>query len=191
MNAPQHHSLGGVPSHQRPKQSKSDDAVDPRWVEDFAGLYDRHYESLVNVAQRVVLERSLAEDCAQDALLAYFVKRPEHAPDRTAAYLRSMARNAAISMVRVESRYVGEEEFESTVAPSAEAEALPSLVAEDLGRGLRELSTRQREVVACRLAGLSVGDTAVVLDISAGSVKTHRHRAARSFASSDEWLAAA
>ena len=42
---------------------------------------------------------------------------------------------------------------------------------------MRTLSRRQREALACRFVlELSVAETAELLDISEGSVKTHTHR---------------
>ena len=47
---------------------------------------------------------------------------------------------------------------------------------------MRTLPRRQREVLACRFVlELSVAETAELLDISEGSVKTHTHRGCKRF----------
>jgi RNA polymerase sigma factor (sigma-70 family) len=55
-----------------------------------------------------------------------------------------------------------------------------TLVHEEVGSlvaAMRRLPRRQREVLACRyVLELSVAETAELLDITQGSVKTHTHR---------------
>lgn len=166
-------SLGGAPSNQSPS---TDEPV--AWAISLETLYVEHFGRLVEVARRIVQDRALAEECVQDVFLSYHVKQPVHAPGKAAAYLRSMTRNAAISKVRREARQRRELPGATNAAPAAEETALAELAVDELVGQIVELSQRQRQVVSCSVRGLSVNETADVLAISSGSVKTHRSRAA-------------
>lgn len=158
------------------------DAQPHAWGPALEHLYRAHYGRLVDVAHRIVRDRSLAEECVQEVFIAYHCKRPLHDASRTGAYLRTMTRNAAISMVRVEARQRREVVPISRPSPPAEDEAIARVASEELEASIVQLSRRQQQVIACRRCGLSVDETAEVLDITAGSVKTHRHRAATAIA---------
>lgn len=161
-------SLGGAPSHQAPTP----------WSDELVEQYREHFDRFVWTAERIVCDRALAEECVQDAFLAYQRKRPNHDPDRLTGYLRTMVRNTAISKVRREARQRALVAQREVTTVSAEAVAIGRLAAEELVAQVITLPRRQLQVVDCRLDGLSVGETADVLDISSGSVKTHRFRAA-------------
>ena len=150
------------------------------WSTELVELYSSHFSRFVHQAQRIVCDYALAEECVQDVFLAYQRKQPSHDPDRMVAYLRTMVRNAAISVVRRESRtrdvatsFVS---FDEAVA-SAEDIVVAALTAEEILGRLGQLPGRQLQVIDCRIDGMNVDETADVLQISAGSVKTHRFRA--------------
>jgi RNA polymerase sigma factor (sigma-70 family) len=143
-------------------------------------LFRQHYPGLLRLGVVMLGSREAAEDAVQDA----FVALHRHWPslrDRGAAeaYLRSAVLNRCRSWVRrqaaqraprpvlaVREHVEGPEE--ATVGRE-EAESLVSV--------LRTLARRQREVLACRyVLELSVTETALLLEISEGSVKTHAHR---------------
>lgn len=64
------------------------------------------------------------------------------------------------------------------VAPAAEEEALAGTVGDDVGSALRRLSPELRQVLqAMVLDGLSVRETAVLLGVPEGTVKTRARRA--------------
>jgi RNA polymerase sigma-70 factor (ECF subfamily) len=64
------------------------------------------------------------------------------------------------------------------VAPAAEEEALAATVGGDVGDALRRLAPELRQVLqAMVLDGLSVRETAVLLGLPEGTVKTRARRA--------------
>jgi RNA polymerase sigma-70 factor (ECF subfamily) len=64
------------------------------------------------------------------------------------------------------------------VAPAAEDEALQATVGDELGEALRRLAPELRQVLAALvLDGLSVRETAVLLGLPEGTVKTRARRA--------------
>ncbi|MEM7093228.1 MAG: sigma-70 family RNA polymerase sigma factor [Actinomycetota bacterium] len=147
------------------------------WPAALVELYRCHFDALVRSAQRIVQDPALAEDCVQEVFVSYYRKRPVHAAGATLGYLRAMTRNAAISKVRAEARQqrpiLGD-----AVVSSPEDVVVGRIAGVDLAERVIALPQRQSQVIGCRLRGLSVEATAQVLDISAGSVKTHRFRAA-------------
>lgn len=154
---------------------------DRAWSPELIDLYTTRFDQLVRCAQWVVRDRSLAEECVQEAFMSYHVKQISPRPGSEYGYLRTMVRNGAISMVRAQQR--GREIAallpEPCPEPSPETIVLAHIAAADLGAHLRQLAPRQAEVIELRLAGLSVGQTAQQLDVTDGTVKTHRHRAAK------------
>lgn len=143
-------------------------------------LYATHWHSLVRLAYLMVHDVTLAEDIAQDALVAVH-QRWGRLRDSQAAigYVRTTIVNRSRSALRhrvvVErhARRTGAEE--STV--SAEQTALAELEHEDMLRAFDRLSEKQREVLILRYyEGLSEAEIADTLEISPGAVKTHAHR---------------
>lgn len=144
-------------------------------------LFRRHYAALLRLGVVMVGSREAAEDAVQDAFVALHRHwRSLEDPQSAEAYLRSAVLNRCRSWVRrrvTEAaprplRVLGQADAgpEDTVVGSEE---VGSLVA-----AMRTLASRQREVLACRyVLDLSVSETAALLGIGEGSVKTHTHRA--------------
>jgi RNA polymerase sigma-70 factor (ECF subfamily) len=119
-----------------------------------------------------------AEDAAQDALLNVFrnlqnLKRPE----ALASWVATIARREALRHIR---------------APSNEPlpDELPAAESGDLLRlreALAALTVPQREVLLLRdLSGLSEGETATLLALPRGTVKSRLHRARQALR--EAWL---
>lgn len=172
--------------------SKSSNGHQQQWDQDLVELYQSRRTALLAVARRVVCDDALAEDCVHDAFLAFHIKKPEVAPGREYPYLRSMVRNAAISLLRRESsrEALSLKVSAPTAVDSAEREALALLAATDLARAVGQLASQQTAVVEMRLVGYSLSETAVALEVTNGTVKTHRHRAARSIEAKAHCVAA-
>ena len=151
-------------------------------VDAYTALVERHQHLAVRVAQVVSGLSADAEDIAQEALVKGFERLDrcrEGAPFRP--WLLAIVANEARNRRRARGRrahwelaLAADRSFEAT------AEA-PDAVADDDRRRLldavRSLPDRQRDVVACRyLLELSEAETATVLGISGGSVKSHLSR---------------
>lgn len=142
-------------------------------------LWTKHYGDMVRIAQSVLRRPDLAEEAAQEAFIRFIERRCEPRLGREGAYLRTMARNQALSTVRrakTEERKLRSEIH--GVAPPAEDEALRELASCHLRTLISQLPTRQRTVLMQRhIAGASVREIADELGLSTGSVKTHTYRA--------------
>ena len=143
-------------------------------------LFRRHYPALLRLAVVMLGNREAAEDAVQDAFVAVHRHwRSLRDPEAAEAYLRSAVLNRCRSWVRrqVTQRaprplMLVRDVQESPEASVVDRDEIGSLVAI-----MRTLARRQREVLACRLVlELSITETAQLLDISEGSVKTHAHR---------------
>lgn len=153
--------------------------VEPTSNELLVDLYRDHYRPLVRLASLLLDDRAASEEVVQDAFVALFRRWDSVAdPTKRLAYLRSAVLNGARSRSR--RRLVRRR---LALAPpgtreSAEAGALRSEDRRAVLKALRELSDRQRDCLVLRYyLDLTEAEIAVTLGISAGSVKTHTHRA--------------
>ena len=149
-------------------------------AEHFEVLFRRHYAALLRLGVVMLGSREAAEDAVQDAFVALHRRwRSLRDPEAAEAYLRSAMLNGCRSWVRrqVTQRaprplMLVREHQEGPEVMAVGHEELESLVTV-----MRTLARRQREVLACRyVLELSVAETARLLQISDGSVKTHTHR---------------
>jgi RNA polymerase sigma factor (sigma-70 family) len=143
-------------------------------------LFRRHYTGLLRLAVVMLGDREAAEDAVQDAFASLHRNwRALREPDVAESYLRSTVLNRCRSWIRrqVTQRAARplmlvrqhQQSAEDTIVDRDEAVSLVTV--------MRTLPRRQREVLACRyVLELSVEETARVLSISEGSVKTHSHR---------------
>jgi len=143
-------------------------------------LFRRHYSALLRLGVVMLGSREAAEDAVQDAFVAlHRHRRSLRDPEAAEAYLRAAVLNRCRSWVRrqVTQRATRplmivrdhQESPEDTTVGRHEVESLVAV--------MRTLARRQREVLACRyVLELSVMETAQLLQISEGSVKTHTHR---------------
>ncbi len=146
-----------------------------------AVLHRDHYTSLVRLATLVVGDVGLAEQVTQDAFVKLQLRWGGlRRLDRAPAYLRSAVLNAARSHLR-HRKVSDRHDARRTVAPAIatpEAAALGRAEHERVVAALRLLPERQREAVALRFyLDLREVEIAAAMGVSAGSVKTHLHRA--------------
>jgi RNA polymerase sigma-70 factor (sigma-E family) len=151
----------------------------PVLVADFDSVYRASYGSMLGLARTVLADDAGAEDVVQEAFARCFSKWARIESDDPLPYVRS----AVLNLCR--SRFRRKEPPLRAVpdAPSAEEDAAVDARRRQIQRALTELPARQREVVALRyFGGLSTDETAATLDIAAGTVKVHLHRAVRALA---------
>jgi RNA polymerase sigma-70 factor (sigma-E family) len=144
-------------------------------------LFREHYGSMVRLAYCLLGDRSAAEDAAQEAFVSLHLHWST-LRDRGALlpYVRSVVFNQCRSKQRwlVRGRRAMTDLGSPELVPSSEDSAIRLDESNRLGKAIRELPRRQREVVVCRfLLGLSESETSAELDMSVGSVKQHTHRA--------------
>jgi RNA polymerase sigma factor (sigma-70 family) len=169
---------------ERRTSSRRDAAMDLTRGELVEVLFRRHYAALLRLGVVMVGNREAAEDAVQEAFAALH-RNHRALRDRGAAeaYLRSAVLNSCRSWVRRQTTQRAarplmlvrqhHESPEDTIVDRDEAGSLVAV--------MRTLARRQREVLACRyVLELSIAETAQLLDISEGSVKTHTHRGLKS-----------
>jgi RNA polymerase sigma-70 factor (ECF subfamily) len=147
----------------------------------YSTIFREHYPALVVNATRLLGERALAEEIAQDVLLELWRRRETLAltgPVR--AYLHSATRNRALNRLR-EARTAQRGEIyikgPSEAAP-ADARAISSELAKAVTAAIGSLSDPQREVFEMsRARGLTYNEIAAVLGISVKSVEARMGRA--------------
>ncbi len=138
--------------------------------EEFERFFRANLARAVSVARRIVGSQAVAEDLAAEAFARAYARwrrvRVHPAPD---AWVLRVTTNLAIDHVR-------RHPVVTTIEPEDPTDAVATRLA--LGEALRCLPRRQRDVTVLRyLADWSEADVAHALGISAGSVKTHLHRA--------------
>ena len=89
-------------------------------AESFSRLCEQYYRPLVAIAYAQLADRGMAEDAAQEALLAAYrgIARLKK-PDRFAGWLTSICRNIAIDMVRARAREKHAESRDCSPVPNA------------------------------------------------------------------------
>jgi RNA polymerase sigma-70 factor (sigma-E family) len=141
-------------------------------------LYSVHFQALVHLAELLVWDRPTAEEVVQDAFVAMHGNWQRLGDtEKALGYLRQAVVNRSRSVLR--HRTVVDKNLQETPPdmPSAEHEALALLEHQAVVAALRSLPDRQREVIVLRYyADLSEAETASVLGVSRGSVKSHLTR---------------
>jgi RNA polymerase sigma factor (sigma-70 family) len=178
----------------------ADTRVSPDAAAAVTALYAEHALGLVRLAVVITGDRGTAEDIVQDAFLGLY-RRWDRLSDASAplAYLRVSVVNGCRTALRRGSRFAAwsgagrgdalDEAARSAglgagvgspagLAESAEASVLLSEEQRTVAAALRKLPRRQREAVVLRYyLDLSVEETARVMGVSLGTVKSATHRA--------------
>ncbi len=140
-------------------------------------LFDHHHGSLLRLAMMIGSCEQRAQDAVQEAFLKLYRSWPElRDPDKAPAWLRVTVVNHVRKHGARESR-AGRLRLVASTEPPAEVGALLSENQREVIDALRRLPPRQREVLVLRYwSECSEREIASLLDVSAGSVKTHASR---------------
>lgn len=156
-------------------------------------LVTRYASAAVNVAARLVHDRAVAEELAQDAFVRAFARLDSYDPERKfSAWFFRVLHNLVIDHLRrrrvdtvsldalTADGYQGPMDA-STTSPEDELERRGLAVA--LEDALSRLRREYREVVVLRYQqGLTVEEIAEALGLPEGTVKTFLHRARKEMA---------
>lgn len=141
----------------------------------FEEAFPRLYADAYRVAFRLLGERSEAEDVAQEACARAY-SRWSSVHDYAEPWCVRVAGNLALDALRARTRAVKRHErliseHTTVTRPAGSEERL------DLYAALSDLPKRQREAIVLRYLGdQSEEQTAALLGLSVGSVKTHASR---------------
>lgn len=134
--------------------------------------FHAEYPALLRFAYFVCRDPALAQDLVQDAFVRIYRAGGRVDDASFPAYARTTIVNLARSAFRRRARERG------SAAPEGTVEQPDVGARDEIWRAMRELSPRQRAVIALRYyEDLSEKDTAAALGMSAGSVKQHTDRA--------------
>jgi RNA polymerase sigma-70 factor (sigma-E family) len=156
----------------------------PRADDGVTALYAAHAVGLIRLGYVMLGDRAAAEDVMQEAFLGLYRNWNRlDDPAKALTYLRSSVLNGCRSALRTRVRQDRRDQAVAASgdwAPSDSAEASVLLSEEnrELLAAVRGLAPRQREVLTLRYyLSLSTEETARVMDISAGAVKSNLSRA--------------
>jgi RNA polymerase sigma factor (sigma-70 family) len=144
--------------------------------EALAGLYERYYATMVWVAYSVLLDRSLAEDAAQQAFAKAYVKmRGLKHVDRFGPWLTTICRNAAQDIARARRR-------ETALQKTAVTEEFAESGSDGFDKAVKDavdaLPPMYREIVVLHYySDMSYRQIESVLGISGDKVKGRLARA--------------
>ena len=155
----------------------------------FSDLFDRYYDVVFRYVLFRMNDRTLAEDLTQETFLRALrrITSVTYQGRDIGAWFVTIARNLIFDHVK-SSRYRLESTTSDIVelSPSThgpEQQVLDMATNEELLRCVRKLNADQQECISLRfLQGLSVAETAKIMDRNEGAVKALQHRAVRRLA---------
>ena len=170
----------------RADQTILQDYLSSRDGEVFAELVQRHAGMVFGVCRRVLADRSLAEDAAQETFL-HLLRHPAEVTGSLVGWLHQVAHGKAVDVVRREAAQ-GRRKQEQALLPPPEPERPWAEISPLLDLALAELASESREIlVAHFLQGANQGQLAARLGLSQPTVS---RRLAAAIAALREKLAA-
>lgn len=150
----------------------------------FDAIFRGRYAILVGVAERMLRDRAVAEELAQEVMLALWRRREEMSPDEALGpYLVRAVRNRALNHLRhlnIERRDAVHATGPTEAAPRGAGPVVAEELAQALERSVTALPPRCREVFTLsRARGLSYAEIAAQLGISIKTVEAQMGRALR------------
>jgi RNA polymerase sigma-70 factor (ECF subfamily) len=153
--------------------------------EALAEVYDRYFDQIYRYLNYRLGEPEIAADLAGDVFLALVDSLKSGKPPRTSlsGWLYTVARNLVADYIKQKGRTVSLIEELVSEEPSLTDQVHVAQLAPLLKRALLQLTEEQQHVIALRFGqGLSLAETAQMLDKSVGAVKGLQHRALASLA---------
>ena len=141
----------------------------------FAQLYDRHGALVFGVARRVLGNPVQAEDIAQSVFLQIWSKPSSFQGGSFAAWIATVARNAAIDVLRSAAVRTREPELPLNLPSNVDLddEVFARVRASAVGEALKTLPSDQREaIVRAFFEGLSYREVAQALGAPLGTIKS-------------------
>lgn len=150
----------------------------------FERLFERYHAPILNYLHRMVYDRAVAEDLAQDTFIKAYRALPETSPDLAfKAWLYRIATNTAISHLRRKKLVKWVPFLAGT--DHASDESIERSVGRrfDVEQALNKLPQHYATVLLLRhYQGLSLAETAAALDITENAAKLRLFRARKAFA---------
>jgi RNA polymerase sigma factor (sigma-70 family) len=151
--------------------------------EAFGELIRRHQRAALRVAAVVSGSTEEASDIVQDAMIKVYGNLSTYRGHGTVrSWMLRIVANEAKNHVRGKVRRLGRDDrhagLQVRVAEGADVDAIAATERSDLAAALGRLGSTDREVLGCRfIAELSEAETAEVLELAVGTVKSRTSRA--------------
>lgn len=160
----------------------------------FSALVRKYASAAINVAARLVHDRALAEELAQEAFVKAFTRLGTYDQERRfSSWFFQILHNVSVDYLRrrrvdsvsldalISAGYAGPTDENQASSPETEAER--RALAAALTDALSGVRWEFREAIILRYQqGLSVGEIAEILEVPEGTVKTYLHRARKELA---------
>lgn len=144
----------------------------------FATVYAAHHRRLVRLAYLLTSDPQRAEDVVADAFASVWRRWRTGEVEDVGAYLRRAVVNTANSRLRRRYRERSHASRRDGDARGVLQHDQAAADRDEVWQAITRLPTRQREVVVLRFyEDLGVAETAAVLGVSEGTVKSQTHRA--------------
>ena len=144
----------------------------------FALLIQRHQSRLRLYLRSLCGNNAFADELAQETLLKVHRSLSQFMFESSyKTWLMTVARNTFLDQARLAS-YTLNNSLRAPANESASSTENRQIFTIDLNRAMKNLSPAEREVIAhCYFADLSMDETARILNMPLGTVKTHSNRA--------------
>jgi RNA polymerase sigma-70 factor (ECF subfamily) len=145
----------------------------------FASLYERHWKAVYSYAWLLARSVAEAEDVTQECFLVLVRRAGSFDPSRAQlrTWLLAVARNQYLQKRRKQAREAALTEGGPASGSGLDGELMSLERAEAVQRALRALPEAQREALYLfEFEGLSLAESAVVLEIDANAVKARLYR---------------
>jgi RNA polymerase sigma-70 factor (ECF subfamily) len=150
-----------------------------------AEVYDRYFDQIYRYISYRLGEADVAADLAGEVFLALVQALKNGKPPKTSltGWLYTVARNLAADHIKQKTRTVSLMEELVADEPSLTDQIYLSQLVPMLREALLQLTEEQQHVIALRFGqGMSLAETAELLEKSVGAVKALQHRALASLA---------
>lgn len=153
-------------------------------------MYERHGGAVLSIGQKVLRNRTLAEDVVQETFVAFWNTPDGYDPERGSlkTYLLTIAHRRAVDMVRSEeSRSRRESVPPDPDYTSVEEEVLTTASSETVRQALRDLDENERRAITMAyFGGLTYVEVADRLGAPEGTVKSRIRTGMRKLAANLE-----
>jgi RNA polymerase sigma-70 factor (ECF subfamily) len=153
----------------------------------FARLFERHWEGVCRLLERLIGDADAAGDVAQEVFVQLYRKPPASDDVPLRAWLYRVALNRGYNALRSDRRRRTREEAAALdpteAAPGTDLAELANQAEEReaVRLALLQLPERQRDCLVLRAEGLSYAEIAASIGVAPGSVGTTLARAERAF----------
>jgi RNA polymerase sigma-70 factor, ECF subfamily len=151
--------------------------------EAFVTLYGSYRDRLINFARRILGDRALGEEAAQEVFLKIYAARQRYRPEsRLSTYIFRVAKNHCLNLRARREWSAVDREIEAAASPAPGGGQEQSLEGARLRAALSDALARLPEsqavaFVLCQYEGMSLAEAAAVLELSPSAVKSLVFRA--------------